>query len=62
MLSGGGAGRGGYAGLVNACGCRVVVRDLLGSLGYALLSDHQLKYRSSRSKADQFLTPYFSWS
>ena len=62
MLSGGGAGRGGYAGLVGVWGCLVVVRDQLGSSGCALLSDRQWKYRSSISKADQFLTSYFSWS
>jgi hypothetical protein len=62
VLSGGGAGRGGYARLVGAWGCLVVVRDLLGSSGCASLSDHQWKYRSSMSKADQFLSSYFSWS
>jgi hypothetical protein len=62
VLSGGGAGRGGYAGLVGASGCLVVVRGQLGSSGCASLSDHQWKYRNSMSKADQFLTLYFSWS
>lgn len=41
MLSGGGAGRGGYAGLVGGWGCLVVVRGRLGSSGYASLSDRQ---------------------